>query len=87
MQDSTQERVRALIDHAGALHKQMMHPDPDREWLLSVAWIRFYADQILQNEKVKVLTVHVSRMSAACQPHVESCQLLRHLNEPDVTLI
>ena len=57
MQDSTQDRVRSLIDHASTLHKQMMHPGPDREWLLSVAWIRFYADQILQNEKVKVLTV------------------------------
>ena len=57
MQDSTQDRVRSLIDHASTLHKQMMHPGPDCEWLLSVAWIRFYADQILQNEKVKVLTV------------------------------
>ena len=76
MQDSTQERVRALIDHASTLHKQMMHPDPDRDWLLSVAWIRFHAGKILQEEKVKVLTVggvkvltveeHVGRMSAAC---------------------
>ena len=72
MQDSTQDRVRSLIDHASTLHKQMLHPDPDREWLLSVAWIRFHADQILQNEKVKVLTVGgvkvltVEREKGAC---------------------
>ena len=57
MHNKTQERVRSLIGDATVLREQMMHPGPDREWLLSVAWIRFHADQILQNEKVKVLTV------------------------------
>ena len=76
MHNKTQERVRSLIGDATVLREQMMHPGPDREWLLSVAWIRFHADQILQNEKVKVLTVggvkvltveeHVGRMSTAC---------------------
>ena len=57
MQDSTQKRVRSLIDHSATLLRELHKPDPDRGWLLSVAWIRYHADKILREEEVKTLTV------------------------------